>query len=134
MKLNSINNNQQNFGMAIHSNEAVNKIIKNRIKNRTQLKELENIVEQAKHNNVVDIKLFPNPDSKTISAKIYSIGSINTDQHFSQTKSEGFLTKVFGGDIVKFIKKCSKIADKSAVKVMKAKDIAKSDVFDKMLK
>lgn len=115
LNFNPQQNNQQ-FG-AIHSNETVNKIIQSRIKNRAQLKELTNIVEQAKNNNAVDVNLFANPDGKTISANIYStLGDIA----FHKSKSENFFTKVFGGGIVGFIKKCSKIADEAAVKISKS--------------
>lgn len=112
----------QSFG-AIHSNDVVNKIIKGRIKNYAELKKLNKIIERANENNLVDINLLAHNDN-TICANIFAKDR-DISEFFTQ-RSENFFTKTFGGGIVGFIEKCSNIADKAAIKVQKAKDIANS--------
>ena len=117
---------QQSFGMAIHSTPSVNKIIKSRVKNVKQLKRIEDIFEKAKRNKLVDVSLFPNPDGKTICANIYST---NTKINLFKSRSENFITKLFGGDIEGFIRGCSKTADKMEVKAANAGKILNNKTF-----
>lgn len=121
--------NQQQFGMAIHSNDIVNKIIKNRIKNPSNLERLNNVIDKAAKNDKVDLTLLANRDGKTISANIYSTD--DTGKVFIN-RSENWFSKTFGGGIVGFIEKCSNIADKAALKVKQAEKISNNDVFKKM--
>ncbi len=126
----NVNCNQpkaQSFG-AIHSSDTVNKIIKSRIKTYAEFEKLDQIVEKAKDNNLVDINLLPCMDD-TICANIFAKDDVSS---FFTRRSENFFTKTFGGGIVGFIEKCSNIADKAAIKVQKAKDIADSEVFNKL--
>lgn len=118
----------QSFG-AIHSKDVVNEIIKKRIKNPNKFKKLDQIVDKAKNNKVVNVTLLANPDGKSICANIYSTSNTT---NFFKLLSENFFTKNFGGGIVGFIEKCSNIADKAAIKVQKNVDMANSDVFNKM--
>lgn len=120
---------QQNFGMAIHSNNVVNDIIKSRIKNKKQLNKLEQIFDNAKKNNKVDVNLMANSDGRTLSANIYSRIE---DVRMFKSLSENIVSQMFGGGVVGFIEKCSKIADKAAVKVGLAKEIRDSKIFKEM--
>lgn len=120
---------QQSFGMAVHSNDAVNKIIQKRIKNSTKLEKLGQIIDNAKNNNVVDVSLFANPDGKTICANIYSL---NPNSEFFKQINENIFTRTLGGGIVGFIDKSTKIAKKAALKILEAEKIANNDIFNKM--
>lgn len=120
--------NNQNFG-AIHSNEVVNKIIKSRIKKPAQLEKLDRVISEANKNTLADVTLMANPDGKTISANIYST---RQGIEFFKQRSENFFSQVFGGGIVGFIEKCSKIADKGAKKIQQSEQIANSEIFNKM--
>ena len=122
--------NNQQFGMAIHSNEVVNKIIKNRIKTPEQLERLSSIIDKAAENTTLDIHLYVNPDEKTIGANISSASDFGT--RFHRCLSENWFSRTFGGGIVGFIEKCSKIADKNAPKIKQLEDIANSYVFNKI--
>ena len=97
--------NNQQFGMAIHSNEVVNKIIKNRIKTPEQLERLSSIIDKAAENTTLDIHLYVNPDEKTIGANISSASDFGT--RFHRCLSENWFSRTFGGGIVGFIEKCS---------------------------
>ncbi len=106
-------NAAQNFGMAIHSSEFVDRIIYNRTTPQKRVK-LEKIIDAAKSNKEIDVKLFKhNKDS--ISAAIFTNGF----DGFVKYKNENLFTKLFYGGIVGFIEKCSKIADKQAQKLKK---------------
>lgn len=117
--------NNQNFG-TIHSNEVVNKIIKSRLKNSSQLEKLDQIFHDSRRNKLVDVSLLANPDGRTICANIYSTSH---DGNFFKSRTENFFTQIFGGGIVGFIEKCSKIADKNAEKVSQAEKIANAKLF-----
>ena len=110
------------FGMAIRTNKYVNEVIKTRLNgNISKLDKLEKIFAEAEKNKAIDIYLMKNPDRNTISANIYST---NDRVNFFKQMSENFFTKHFGGGIVGFIEKCSKIADKAEPKVLKEIQIA----------
>lgn len=119
------NSPKPQFGMAIHSNEAVNQIIKKRIKTISQIKDLEKIFENSTKNDLVDVNLLANPDRKSISANIYAT---NKKSNFYKQMSENFFTKHFGGGVVGFIKKCSCIANEAHSKVWK--DIQFADALE----
>ncbi len=120
--------NNQNF-CAFHSCYEVNEIIKCRIKNKTELKRLEQIITKAQDNDKADVSLYSIYDDDSITAHIYSkVSGIL----FYKVIDENIFTRLFGGGIVGFIKRCSKIADKAAVKIRLAEEIANSKVFDKM--
>lgn len=120
---------QQSFGMAIHSNEVVNSIIKSRIKTLAELEKLNKVIDKAQKNKYVDVTLMANTDEKTIVANIYSKKSV---VDFFKQKKETFFSRVFVGGIVGFIEKCSDIADKAAIKIGKSEEIANSEVFNKL--
>lgn len=110
------------FGMAIHSNDAVNAIIKKRInKDLDKLTRLEDIFQDASRNEVVDVCLHANPDNASISANIYAI---NQKSQFCKQITENFFTKHFGGGIVGFIEKASRIADDAAPQICKEIQVA----------
>lgn len=112
------------FGMAIHTNNRVNEVIKKRINNDiNKLHKLEDIFEKASKNKTVDINLMLNPDGNTLSANIYTL---NEKAGFFKQQSENFFTRHFGGGIVGFIEKCSKIADEAEPKVLKEVEIAEA--------
>ncbi len=123
---------QQNFGMAIHSNINVNKIIKSRIKNSSELELLNKIIDKQANNPRIDITLMANPDNKSLSANIYT-KSNNSDDRFFEQHSENLFSKIFGGGVVGFIKKMGKIADKANDKFAK-KDLNYDDIFAKINK
>ena len=79
--------NNQQFGMAIHSNEVVNKIIKNRIKTPEQLERLSSIIDKAAENTTLDIHLYVNPDEKTIGANISSASDLVLDSIDASVKT-----------------------------------------------
>ena len=58
VNLNTQKNNRPNFGMAIHSNEVVNKALKARIKKPSELEKLNRIVNQQAKNDKIDINLI----------------------------------------------------------------------------
>lgn len=119
--------NNQNFGMAIHSNEAVDKLLMSRIKSKAVLNQLSDIVNTQADNKLVDINLFVNPDGKSLSANVVSN---DTKNFLCKSYSENFFSSLFGGPLG-FIKKLSKIAKKEADKLAKA-DLNYDDVFNKM--
>lgn len=57
MKINNYQSNQT-FGMAIHSNSNVNKILQSRIKKAKDLEKLNNIIEREAKNKLIDITLL----------------------------------------------------------------------------
>lgn len=111
--------NNQQFGMSMYSNEAVNKALSNRIKNTNVVERLENAFERAKENNLVDVHLLIQPDGKSISANICSRDDIK--YHFSQ-HSENWFTKLTKGP-VGFIEDLVVKAEKAAQKVQQKKAI-----------
>lgn len=121
--------NKQNFGMAIHSNENVNKVLMSKIKSETALKELSDIVKTQALNKLVDINLLVNPGGKSISANVVSNDKKN---YFCKSYSENFLSDLTGGSLG-FIKKLAKVADKEAAK-LKQTDLNYDDVFKMMKK
>lgn len=126
MKISNYQSNQT-FGMAIHSNANVNKILQSRIKKVKDLEKLNKIIEQEAKNKSIDITLLA--DSKnTLSANIYST---NQQNQFFKSYSENFLTKIIQGP-VGFIKKLANIADKQAAKYKEANSLNFDEVFNKL--
>lgn len=119
--------NRQNFGMAIHSNEVVDKLLMSRIKSKAVLNQLSDIVMTQADNKLVDITLFVQPNGKSLSANVYSNDPKNS---FCKSYTENFFSNLFGGPLG-FIEKLSKIAKKEADKLAKA-DLNFDDVFNKM--
>ena len=114
---------QQNFGMAIYSNENVNKVIKSRIKNPEEAKKLNDIIEKQTLNNLADIILYT--DGKNISAKVVE-AKVDVDfKDLSKEFNENAITKMFGGGVVGLIEKAATYAEKIAatIKTRNAMDI-----------
>lgn len=126
MKISSYQSNQT-FGMAIHSNANVNKILQSRIKKVKDLEKLNKIIEQEAKNKSIDITLLADAKN-TLSANIYST---NPQNQFFKSYSENFLTKIIQGP-VGFIKKLANIADKQAAKYKEANSLNFDEVFNKL--
>ena len=125
-------NNQisnQNFGMAIHSDAGVKKLLKSRIKNAAQLEKLKSIVDRQSKNDLVDIQLFVHPNGKNLTANVFDVK--NDEGTFFKHYSENILTKLAHGPIG-FIEKLAKIADKEAAKISKINSLNFDDVFKNM--
>ncbi len=130
--LNTHTSNQPNFGMAIHSNEVVNKALKARIKKTSELEKLNKIVEQQAKNDKVDINLMIMPDGKTLTANVYSLDKDDSLTFaFFKNYRENAFTKLFQGP-VGFIEKIAKIADKQASKIRLFEADTYEDIFRKM--
>ena len=129
--LNTRTSNQPNFGMAIHSNEAVNKALKARIKKPSELQKLNRIIDQQAKNDKVDITLLIMQDGKSLNANIYSINDEQLGEHFFKRYTENAFTKLLQGP-VGFIEKVAKIADKQAAKMSRIKASEYDDIFSKM--
>lgn len=110
--------NHQQFGMAMHSNEVINRAIGTRVKNIKAADRVTKAFERAKGNDVVDINLMIQPDGKSISANIFSRDG---NYYFSQ-HSENWFTKLFKGP-EGFIEDLVVKAEKAAQKVQKQKAI-----------
>lgn len=117
-------NNQTNtpqFGMAIKSNENVNKLIKSRLKNSEQLKMLNKIIDQQAENDIIDITLLT--DGKYLTANAYPRNSMMDDYaKYSKSFSENGISQMFQG-VVGFIEKVANYADKTAAKIRKSIDM-----------
>ena len=101
-------NNQANkpqFGMAIHSNANVNKLLKAKIKNAAELDKLNKIIEQQNKNDLVDITLLS--DDKYLTANVYPRDITNEEfQNLGRQFTENGFTRMFGG-VVGFLKKAA---------------------------
>ena len=128
INLNTETSNSQNFGMAIHSNELVNKALKARIKTTAELDKLNKIIDKQAKNDKVDISLFVMQDGESLSGNVYAR---NTEHNVFKQYTENALTKLFEGP-VGFIEKLAKVADKEANKLAKLDNIKNNSVFDKM--
>lgn len=126
MKINNYQSNQT-FGMAIHSNSNVNKILQSRIKQAKDLEKLNNIIEREAKNKLIDITLLADTND-SLSANIYST---NPQNQFFKNYSENFLTKIIQGP-VGFIEKLANIADKQAAKYKEANSLNFDEVFNKL--
>ena len=126
MKINNYQSNQT-FGMAIHSNSNVNKILQSRIKKAKDLEKLNNIIEREAKNKLIDITLLADTND-SLSANIYST---NPQNHFFKNYSENFLTKIVQCP-VGFIEKLANIADKQAAKYKEANSLNFDEVFNKL--
>lgn len=110
--------NQQNFGMAIYTNNNVNELLKSRIKNFSKLNKL---IEREAHNDKFDVILHVPPNEKSLSAII-----VNSDANnghlplFCTSISENKFTKLFLGP-VGFIKKAADLARKKQMEMIKTK-------------
>lgn len=124
-------NSNQNFGMAIHSNANVNKVLKSRIKNATELERLDKIIRQQAENDFVDIQLFVHPDGKSLTANVFDSKNVNANSFFKQY-SENAFTKLFGGP-VGFVEKLARVANKAADKIRRS-DLNYEDVFKNLTK
>lgn len=111
--------NNQQFGMAMHSNDVVNRGISKRVKNIKAADRIAKAFERAKENDVVDINLMIQPDGKSISANICSRYDI---EHYFSQHSENWFTKLFKGP-EGFIEDLVVKAEKAAQKVQKQKAI-----------
>lgn len=130
VNLNCQTPNKPNFGMAIHSSENVNKAIKSRIKTKEQFAKLDKLIDRANKNDKVDIQLFVMPDSKTLTANVYSKNS-DSDNYFFKSYTENALTKLFKGP-VGFIEKLVNVADKKAKKIEMLDSHTYNDILSKM--
>lgn len=117
---------QQSFGMAIHSNENVDKILIKRIKKVTDAEKLKAIFKNQESNDKVDITLLANPND-SIEANICPKAYTN-DNWFCIHCSEGIINKLFKGP-VSFIEKLANIADKKAAEITKQEEIANALKF-----
>ena len=130
ISLNQTYSNNQNFGMAIHSNESVNKALKARIKTKPQIEKLNQLIEQANKNDKVDINLLIMPDGKTITANVYSLKN-DVGYEFFKNYTENAFTKLFKGP-VGFIEKLVTVADKKAKNIAAMEATAYDDILRKM--
>lgn len=130
ISLNQTYSNNQNFGMAIHSNESVNKALKARIKTKPQIEKLNQLIEQANKNDKVDINLLIMPDGKTITANVYSLKN-DVGYEFFKNYTENAFTKLFKGP-VGFIEKLVTVADKKAKNIAAMEATAYDDILSKM--
>lgn len=126
-------NNQANkpqFGMAIHSNANVNKLLKAKIKNAAELDKLNKIIEQQNKNDLVDITLLS--DDKYLTANVYPRDITNEEfQNLGRQFTENAFTRMFGG-VVGFIKKAADYADITAGKIAKKTSLNVDRVLMKM--
>ncbi len=129
VNLNSKASNKPYFGMAIHSNENVNKLIKLRIKNNVELEKLKKIIDKQSNNKLVDITLLT--DGKRICANVYTLEQNEQTHRFNKQFNENFLTKIFGGT-VGFIEKVANYADNAATKIQQRKAMDIDGVLNKM--
>ena len=130
VNLNCQTPNKPNFRMAIHSSENVNKALKSRIKTKEQFAKLDKLIDRANKNDKVDIQLFVMPDSKTLTANVYSKNS-DSDNYFFKSYTENALTKLFKGP-VGFIEKLVNVADKKAKKIEMLDSHTYNDILSKM--
>ena len=130
VNLNNKRINTTNFGMAIHSNESVNKALKARIKTKPQIEKLNQLIEQANKNDKVDINLLIMPDGKTITANVYSLKN-DVGYEFFKNYTENAFTKLFKGP-VGFIEKLVTVADKKAKTIAAMEATAYDDILSKM--
>lgn len=115
--------NNQGFGMAIHSNEFVDKILKKRIKKPSEAERLYDVLHLQDFNDKVDITLFANKNN-TLSANIHSKENAKIEDFFCKSYSENIFNKLFQSP-VDFIETLAHIADKKAAKIKKQEEIAK---------
>ena len=129
VNLNCKTSNKPQFGMAIHSNENVNKLIKSRIKNNRGLQKLEQIIDRQADNHLVDINLLT--DGKSLCANVYPTEYIEETQNLNKQFNENFITKIFGGT-VGLIEKAANYADKAAAKIQQRQGMHIDSVLNKM--
>lgn len=110
------------FGMAIHTSENVQRVLKSRVKSLKTVEKLNDIFKKQEGNSKVDISLFANDKTGVLSANVYANNL--SDSSFSNSYSENFLSRLFNSSPVKFIKKLAKVADKEAGKIIKKEEIA----------
>ena len=124
--------NKQNFGMAIHSNPNVNRVLKSRIKKVEDLERLNRIIGEQAKNEKIDITLLVMPDGKSLNANVYSVEKYNVDKYeFFKRYTENIFTKLFKGP-VGFIEKLAKTADKQAGRISQIEAERYEDIFNKM--
>ena len=125
MQINNYTCTQQSFGMALRSNDVVNKAIKARISKPIELEKLSALIEQASKNDVVDIQLFASEGNK-LSANVFTRNlSHDNPNAFTKHFSEGWFSTP-----VKFINKVVQYAEAQAAKIAKCCDY---DEVDKVL-
>ena len=129
VNLNGKTSNNPYFGMAIHSNENVNKLIKSRIKNNTELQKLKQIIDRQADNHLVDITLLT--DGKSLCANVYPTKYLEETQNINKQFNENFITKIFGGTIG-FIEKAANYADKAAAKIQQRQGMNIDSILNKM--
>ena len=101
-----------------------------RIKTKEQFAKLDKLIDRANKNDKVDIQLFVMPDSKTLTANVYSKNS-DSDNYFCKSYTENALTKLFKGP-VGFIEKLVNVADKKAKKIEMLDSHTYNDILSKM--
>ena len=108
------NSPKPQFGMAIHSNEEVNKAIARRVKNMKAAERIENAFARAKKNDLVDITLGVLSDGESIGANIFTRDLGNETSYFSQHRENAFtkLTKGVVGFIEGLVVRAETVAQK----------------------
>lgn len=129
VNLNCKKSNNQYFGMAIHSNDNVNRLIKSRIKNNVELEKLKKIIDKQANNKFVDITLLT--DGKNLCANVYPTEQNEQTHRLNKQFNENFITKIFGGT-VGFMEKVANYADKAAAKIQQRKAMDIDSVLNKM--
>lgn len=109
------------FGMAIRTNQNVNKVLSSRIKNADEVRMLQEAFELAAKNKTVDINLMVQPDGKSLTANVFSPDS----PHYFSQHSENWYTKLVKGP-VGFIEDLVFKAEKAATKVQEQMFIEKT--------
>ncbi len=130
VNLNCQTPNKPNFGMAIHSNENVNKVLKSRIKTTEHLEKLNHLIDQANKNDKVDIRLFVMPDRQSLSGNVYTVNNDNNN-YFLKSYRENWFDKL-SKNPVKFIQRLVNIADKKASKLENVDKKTADEIFSKM--
>lgn len=123
--------NKQNFGMAIHSNPNVNRVLKSRIKKVEDLERLNRIIEEQAKNDKIDITLLVMPDGKSLNANVYSVDESTFGKNYFAQYTENAFTKLFQGP-VGFIEKVAKVANKQAKKLKEISELPYNDILNKM--
>ncbi len=111
------------FGMAIHTNENVQRVLKSRVKSLKDVEKLNDIFKKQKENSKIDIMLFADEKTGKLSANVY-LRKPDAQDDFYKRYSEDFLSRLFNSSPVKFIKKLAKVADKEEAKILKKEEIA----------
>ncbi len=115
------NSPKPQFGMAIHFNEGVGKMLEKRIKTISDAEKLHNIFEKQKSNSKVDITLFEY--NGLLSANVHSKENTKIEDFFCEKYNENMFNIIFQSP-TSFIKRMAKIADKKEAKLKEKEVIA----------